>query len=117
MTRAELIRMAGSEEQAMFAINILLEQIKPEFIVMAIRTELKAIDAELTNAISEDLIVKVNNTYSVNWKKEYEPLNGSTVWNATEEQTKAMSIIREKLHKADALLYRRNRIISLTAIK
>lgn len=117
MTRQDLIKMTGNEEQATLAIDILLNQIQPDFIKMAIRAELKAVESQITNAEKEGLIVKTNGVYSVNWRKEYEPLNGETVWNATEEQTKEMNTIRDKLYKADALLYRRNRIISLTAFK
>lgn len=117
MTRQELTKMVGNEEQATFAIDILLNQIKPDFIVMAIRAELKAVEEQIRTAETEGLIVKTNGTYAVNWKKEYEPLNGDTVWNATEEQTKEMSAIRDKLHKADALLYSRNRIVSLISVK
>ena len=117
MTMQELIKMTGNEEQATFAIDILLNQIQPDFVKMAIRTELKVIESQITNAEKEGLIVKTNGIYAVNWRKEYEPLNGETVWNATEEQTKEMETIRDKLDKADVLLYRRNRIISLTAVK
>ena len=117
MARQELIKMTGNEEQATLAIDILLSQVQPDFIEMAIRAELKDVEAQITNAEKEGLIVKTNGIYAVNWRKEYEPLNGETVWNATEEQTKEMNTIRDKLYKADALLYRRNRIISLTAVK
>lgn len=117
MTRQELTKMAGSEEQATLAMDILLNQIQPDFIAMAIRAELKAIGEQITNAEKEGLIVKVNGVYTINWRKEYEPLNGDTIWNATEEQTEEMNVIREKLHKADALLYRRNRVVSLTAVR
>ena len=117
MTRQELTKMAGNEEQATFAMDILLNQIQPDFIVMAIRAELKAVEEQITNAEKEGLIVKANGAYAVNWRKEYEPLNGDTIWNATEEQTEEMNVIRDKLYKADALLYRRNRIVSLIAVK
>lgn len=117
MTRQELIKMTGNEEQATLAIDILLSQIQPGFIEMAIRAELKAVETQITNAEKEGLIVKTNGIYAVNWRKEYEPLNGGTVWNATEQQTKEMDTIRDKLDNADILLYRRNRIISLIAVK
>lgn len=117
MTRQELAKMAGNEEQATLTMDILLNQIQPDFIAMAIRAELKTIEEQIANAEKEGLIVKTNGTYSVNWRKEYEPLNGDTIWNATKEQTEEMNVIREKLHKADALLYRRNRVISLIAVK
>ena len=117
MTRQEILKMTGNEEQATFAIDILLNQIQPDFVKMAIRAEIKAVEAQIANAEKDGLIVKTNGIYAVNRRKEYEPLNGETVWNATDEQIKEMETIRDKLDKADILLYRRNRIISLTAVK
>lgn len=117
MNKQELLKMTGNEEQFELTLEILLNQIKPEFVIMSIKAELSDIEEQLKNAEKENLIVKTNGVLSVNWKKEYEPLNGDTVWKATDEQKNEMNIIREKLHKVDSLIYRRNRVLSLISVK
>ena len=44
MTKQELIKMTGSEEQAAYAMEILLKNCKKPFVEMAIRAELKEIE-------------------------------------------------------------------------
>lgn len=119
MTRKELIEMTGSEEQAAYALDILLKGIKAPFLRMAIQAELGEIDSEISGLEAEGLIVKTNGTLSVNWQAE-DAVFGSepgAFWSATEEQRQEAERIREHLQKADALLYRRNRTVSLLAAR
>ena len=119
MTRQELIEMTGSEEQATFAMNILLNQCKQDFVRMAIKAELKAIEAEIEEYKQEGIIYEANHSYSVDWgapERVYGNEPGA-YWHATEEQKAEAERIEKKCSDATALLYRRNRTIDLIAIK
>ena len=91
MTKQELIKMTGNEEQADFAMEILLKNCKEAFVRMAIQAELKEIEKQVKAFKEEGVLVMPNGSYRVNWGAPN----------------------RERCYEADALLYRRNRTISL----
>jgi len=112
MTMNELIKMTGSEEQANYALKILLGSVKPAFVRSAIRAELDRIQKEIDALKAEGVICYYNSTYHVNWYCE--DLRG---WDMTEEQQEAYNTARRKCEEADALLYTRNRTESLISYR
>jgi len=119
MTKQELIKMTGSEEQADFAMEILLKNCKKDFVRMAIRAELNAIEKEIKTFEEEGVLVMRNGSYSVNWgapRRVFGDEPGAA-WHATEEQKAESEAIESRCYEANALLYRRNRTTSLLAIR
>ena len=102
MTKQELIKMTGSEEQAAYAMEILLKNCKKAFVEMTIRAELNEIEREVKAFVQEGILVKCNSSYHVNWG---------------EEQKAESEAIENRCRDASALLYRRNRTISLIAVR
>ena len=47
MTKQELIKMTGSEEQAAYAMEILLRNCKKDFVRLAIQAELNKIESQI----------------------------------------------------------------------
>lgn len=118
MTKQELIEMTGSEEQAAYAMEILLKNCKESFVRMAIQAELKAINSKIADFKEEGIIYTANNSNYVNWGSEHKVYGDEpgAYWHATEEQKKEAERIVKRCEEADALLYRRNRTISLIAV-
>lgn len=112
MTMNELIKMTGSEEQANYAMKILLGSVKPALVRSAIRAELDRIQKEIDMLKEEGVICYYNGHYHVNWYCD--DLRG---WDMTEEQQAAYDAARRKCEQADALLYTRNRTQSLIAYR
>ena len=94
MTRKELVEMTGSEEQANYALEIMLKQLKPEFISSCVKAELSDVNAKISELKSKDIIYAANGSEHVNWGA------GS-----------------DDCYTADSLLYKRNRVKSLTAVR
>ena len=119
MTKQELIKMTGSEEQAAYAMEILLKNCKKPFVEMAIRAELKEIENRIKAFEADGIIVKCNGSYSVNWAKAYKPYGDEpgSYWHATKEQKAEAEAIEKRCYEANALLYTRNRTISLIAVR
>lgn len=119
MTKQELIKKTGNEEQAAYAMEILLKNIKPAFLDMAVKAEIKGLTEQLENLVKEGLVWKDGNTYRVRWAAEYEPFGDEpgARWHATPEQEAESEAIRDRLNKANALIYTRNRTISLLAVR
>lgn len=113
MTRQELIKMVGSEEQADFTLGLVLKNLRPAFIKSVVGLELKEIGQEIQTMKDADLIVTRNGHDGVNWGMA-ERLNG---WNLSEEQQAAYDEARAKCEACDALLYRKNRVTSLLATR
>ena len=67
MTKQELIKMTGSEEQADFAMEILLKNCKKAFVEMAIKAELNEIEKEVKAFEEEGILSRYNSTWHVNW--------------------------------------------------
>ena len=117
MTRQELINMTGSEEQADYAIEILLKNCKKAFVQMAIRAELKEIEGRIKTF--NDVVYESNGILKVNWdapKKVYGNEPGA-FWNATDEQKAEAEAIEKRCYEAESLLYTRNRTISLLCVR
>lgn len=113
MTKSELVTMTGSEEQANYALEILLSQVKADFVRMAVNAELKSINAQIKEFQTAGYLVYCNGIYSVNWGKVHK-LDG---WHLTEEQEAERDKAYAKCQAADSLLYRRNRTLSLIATR
>ena len=119
MTKQELIKMTGSEEQADFAMEILLKNCKKAFVRMAIQAELDGIDKEIKSFEEEGILVKCNSSYHVNWGAAYKVFGDEpgAAWHATDEQKAESEAIDRRCRDASALLYRRNRTVSLIAVR
>lgn len=119
MTKQELIKKTGSEEQAAYAMEILLKNIKPAFLDMAVKAEIKGLTEQLENMVKENLVWKDGNSYRVRWAAEFEPFGNEpgSYWHATDEQKAESEAIRERLNEASGLIYTRNRTISLLAVR
>ena len=110
MTREELIAKYGSEDQANFVIAILLKNVKPAFIKSAINTELSEVEGKIAEYKTDGFIYTANGHEHVSWGKS-EELKG---WDNTEEEKKLYIEARKRCNEASDLLYRRNRLISLS---
>ena len=119
MTKQELIKMTGSEEQAVYAMEILLKNCKKPFVEMAIRAELKEIENQIKAFEEEGILYKCNSTYHVDWGAPHRVFGDEpgSYWHATDEQKAEAEAIEKRCYEANALLYTRNRTISLIAVK
>ena len=118
MTKQELIKMAGSEEQAEYAMEILLRNCKEDFLKMAIQAELNKIDSQIEAFKEEGIIYEANHSYSVDWgapERVYGNEPGA-YWHATAEQKDEAERLEERCREAEALLYTRNRTVDLIAV-
>ena len=119
MTKEELVEMTGSEEQAAFAMEILLRNCKKPFVRMAIRAELAAIEDQAKALEKEGILYKNNGSYHVAWgaaHKVYGDEPGAA-WHATKEQKAQAEAFENRCREAEALLYTRSRTISLLAVR
>lgn len=119
MTKQELIEKTGSEEQAEYAISILLKNCKKDFIEMAIKAELAEINEQIEALKNDGIIVSANKTDRVNWGAVDEPIGNEpgAFWHATEEQKAQAEAIEARCREAEHLLYKRNRTTSLLAVR
>ena len=119
MTEQELIKMTGTEEQATYALEILLKNCKEAFVRMTIQAELNEIENQVKAFEADGILVKHNGTYTVNWAEADRPFGNEpgAFWHATEEQKAESEAIERRCHEANELLYRRNRTASLLAIR
>ena len=119
MTKQELIKMTGSEEQAEYAMSILLKNCKESFVTMAIKAELAEIDEQIEALKADGIIETANGSDRVNWGAADAPFGTEpgAFWNATEEQEAQAEAIQARCYEADSLLYRRNRTASLLAAR
>ena len=119
MTKKELIEMTGSEEQAAYAMEILLRNCKAPFVKMAIQAELKAIEDKIEAFKQEGIIYEANHSNYVNWGKAEEVFGNEpgAYWYATDEQKAEAERIEERCREAEALLYTRNRTVDLIAVR
>lgn len=92
MTRTELIEKVGDEFQAGLAIDVLLKNVKFDFIRMAINTEFEEVIKEIEDYEERKIIYYVNGSHRVSWN----PDNN-----------------KEECRKASNLLSYKNRLISL----
>lgn len=119
MTRQELIEMTGSEEQAAYAMEILLRNCKESFVTMAIKAELNKIDSQIEAFKQEGIIYEANHSNSVDWGAPERVFGNEpgAFWHATAEQKAEAERLEERCREAEALLYRRNRTVDLIAVK
>ena len=97
MTRKELVEMVGSEEQANYAMDIILKNLKSEFVRMCIKSEINQINEELASLEHQGIICTNNGTRNVDWNPN----------RYGDDMTPA--------YDANALLYNLNRTTSLIA--
>ena len=119
MTKQELIQMTGSEEQAAYAMEILLKNCKEAFVKMAIQVELKRIEDEIKALKEEGIIYEANHSYCVDWGAP-ERIFGNepgAYWSATDEQKAEAERLEERCRDAETLLYTRNRTVDLIAVR
>lgn len=119
MTMQELIKMTGSEEQAQYVLEILLKNVKHDFVEMAVKAEIKEIEAKAKQYEEDGVIYNANGTRRVNWSAPYKAYGDEpgAAWNATAEQEEAFERIQKACQDAEALLYRRNRTVSLITVR
>lgn len=119
MTKHELIKMTGSEEQAAYAMEILLRNCKRDFVILAINAEINKIENQIDSFKQEGIIYEVNHSNHVNWGKAQEVFGNEpgAYWHATDEQKAEAEIIERRCREASALLYKRNRTVDLIAVR
>ena len=119
MTKQELIQMTGSEEQAAYAMEILLKNCKEAFVKMAIQAEMKRIEEEIRALKEEGIIYEANHSYSVDWGAPERVFGNEpgAYWSATDEQKAEAERLEERCRDAETLLYTRNRTVDLIAVR
>ena len=95
MTKQELIEMVGGEEQADFALEIVLKNLKKDFVRQCIAAEVKQIEDKIGGYEAEGVIYRANGAKHVDWGRD--------------EQSKC--------YDASSVLYKRNRTMSLLAVR
>lgn len=119
MTREELLTMCGSNDQTDYAIQLVLKNVKREFVVMCIKAELSEIQEEIDRLVGKGIICQVNGSYQVDWgvpERVYGDEPGAA-WKATEEQDAEHDRLQELCVTAQTVLWRRNRTIDLIAVR
>ncbi len=96
MTKEELIKMVGTEEQADYAIEIILSQVKKDFIKSAIKAKIAEVESRMNELETEDIIYTNNGTKYVNWNPNKDS---------------------DKQYEADSLIYTKNRLMSMLAVR
>lgn len=96
MTKKELITMVGSKEQADYAMDIVLSQVKKEFVRSAIKSKLAEVESQMEVLRTEGILYVANGTYHVNWNDDKD---------------------RNKQNEADSLIYLRNRLTSMLVVR
>ena len=96
MTREELIEMVGTEEQADYVMEIILGQVKKDFVKSAIKSKLADTENRIKELETEGYIYTNNGTKKVDWNPNKD---------------------REKQNEANSLIYIRNRLISMLAYR
>lgn len=119
MTKQELIEMTGSQEQAAYAMEILLRNCKESFVKMAIQAELNKINGQIETFKEEGIIYEANHSYSVDWGAPVRVFGNEpgAYWNATAEQKEEAERLEERCREAETLLYTRNRTVDLIAVR
>lgn len=119
MTRQELIEMTGSEEQAAYAMEILLRNCKKDFVTMAIRAELNKIESQIEAFMQEGIIYEASHSYSVDWGAPERVFGNEpgAYWHATAEQKAEAERLEERCREAETLLYTRRRTVDLIAVR
>lgn len=119
MTREELVAMVGNDAQADLALTLLLKSVKRSFLESVIRQELRELDSAIDEYRAAGIIYNCNGSDHVAWNKEFEPYEREnvTVWNAPDRIVAEGEALRQKCQEADTLLYRRNRVTSLWAVR
>ena len=116
MTKQELIKMAGNEDQAEYAMRILLKNVKSEFVRMCLKSELQDIENEIKEYEKQGYIYYANQGFHIDWTKPEENFKDREPgWGfyLTKEEQAEIDEGREKCRIANNLLLERNRINTL----
>ncbi len=60
MTKEELVKMVGTEEQADYAMEIILSQVKKDFVKSAIKAKIAEVESRMNELEAEDIIYTAN---------------------------------------------------------
>ena len=113
MTKQELIQMVGSDEQANMVMELVLKNVKKAFVTTAIKTELEDVYNQIRGMMGRAVVMS-NGSFTVNWGYAYKAYSGSAI-NAPAEEEAEYERRDKECRDADALLYKRNRLISMLA--
>ena len=96
MTKAELIEMVGTEEQAGYVMEIILQQVEKDFVKNAIKSKLAETENKIKELEAEEIIYNSNGTKKVNWNPNKD----------SDKQYEASSLIHIKNRLTSMLAYR-----------
>ncbi|MCD8013278.1 MAG: hypothetical protein LUG99_08900 [Lachnospiraceae bacterium] len=105
MTREELTKQVGGEENAEYAMNLILKNIEPGFIRAILRSEKSAVEYQLKELEAEGFACMVNGSYHTDWGRES--------YDDTPEATE----INSKLSSVEGLIYENNRLAVMMAVR
>ena len=86
---------------------------------MAIQAELDEIERKIKAFEEEGILYECNGSYHVSWAAPHRVFGDEpgAAWHATAEQQAEADAIEKRCYEAYALLYTRNRTISLLAVR
>ncbi len=96
MTKKELVEMVGTEEQADYAMEIILSQVKKDFVKRAIEGKISEVENRMNELEVEDIIYTANGFKKVNWNPNKDS---------------------NKQYEANSLIYTLNRLTSMLAVR
>lgn len=105
MTKQELIKMTGNEEQANFAMLVIMESMDGKTVRKIFQDKIRNIDAQLDQLKEEGYVYEANGSYEVNW---IAPSDNEDV---------SPDVHEKKQMEAQGLIYDRNRTVSLLAVR
>lgn len=92
MTKAELVEMVGTEEQADYVMEIILHHVEKDFVKNAIKSKLAETENKIKELETEEIIYNSNGIKKVNWNPNKDS---------------------DKQYEASALIYIKNRLTSM----
>ncbi|MCD7866810.1 MAG: hypothetical protein LUG62_01115 [Clostridiales bacterium] len=102
MTREDLAKMVG-EDNADYAVDIILKNLQPGFIKSVLRSEKNDVEHQLKELEDDGFAYRANGECHVNWSKE-----------TYDDTSEAMEISR-KLYSVNGLVYEKNRLACMMA--
>ena len=96
MTKSELIEMVGTEEKADYVMEIILSQVKKDFVKSAIKSKLAETENKMMELETEGYIYNANGIKKVDWNPNKDS---------------------NKQYEANSLIYIKNRLTSMLAYR
>ena len=115
MTKQELVQMVGSDEQANMVMELVLKNVKKTFVTTVIKSELDEVEHQICGMLGHAVVMS-NGRFTVNWGYACNAYSGSAINAPTEEEAEYERRDKE-CRDAEALLYRRNRLTSMIAVR